>query len=91
MNLGSHHLITWLLIGLIAGGLAGRLVRSKPGGCWLNIAVGLAGAVIGGALLSKLAPTVVTGTPLDDIVVAFIGAVILLGVLQLFERGSKKR
>jgi|HubBroStandDraft_6_1064221.scaffolds.fasta_scaffold1115091_2 uncharacterized membrane protein YeaQ/YmgE (transglycosylase-associated protein family) len=85
MTLGAHDVITWLIIGLIAGALAGRLVRSKPSGCILNILVGLAGAFIGGALLQHIGPSVVTGTILDDIVVAFVGAVILLGLLRLFE------
>jgi uncharacterized membrane protein YeaQ/YmgE (transglycosylase-associated protein family) len=85
MSLGDHHVITWLIIGLIAGALAGKLVRSKPSGCVVNIFVGLAGAFIGGTLLQKLGPTVITGTVLDDIVVAFLGAVILLGLLRLFE------
>jgi uncharacterized membrane protein YeaQ/YmgE (transglycosylase-associated protein family) len=90
MTLGAHDVITWLIIGFIAGALAGRLVRSKPSGCILNIVVGLAGAFIGGALLQHLGPTVVTGTILDDIVVSFVGAVILLGLLRLFEgRGQR--
>jgi uncharacterized membrane protein YeaQ/YmgE (transglycosylase-associated protein family) len=90
MSLGQHHVITWLIIGFIAGALAGRLVHSKASGCLVNIFVGLAGAFIGGALFEKLWPTVVTGTLLDDIVVSFVGAVILLALLRLFEgRGGR--
>jgi uncharacterized membrane protein YeaQ/YmgE (transglycosylase-associated protein family) len=91
MTLGAHDVITWLIIGLIAGALAGRLVRSKGSGCVLNILVGLAGAFIGGALLQHIGPTVVTGTFLDDVVVSFIGAVLLLGVLRLFEGKGRRR
>jgi uncharacterized membrane protein YeaQ/YmgE (transglycosylase-associated protein family) len=91
MTLGAHHVITWLIIGLIAGALAGKLVRSKPSGCVLNILVGLAGAFIGGALLQRLGPTLVTGTILDDIVVAFVGAVLLLALLRLFEGKGRRR
>jgi uncharacterized membrane protein YeaQ/YmgE (transglycosylase-associated protein family) len=91
MTLGAHDVITWLIIGLIAGALAGKLVGSKPSGCILNIVVGLAGAFIGGALLQHLGPTVVTGTVLDDVVVSFVGAVILLGLLRLFEGKGQRR
>ena len=91
MDFGSHHIITWLIIGFIAGALAGRLVRSRGMGCVLNIAVGLAGALIGGELLHLVGPAVITGSILDDIVVAFVGAVILLALVRLFERGRWRR
>lgn len=91
MNLGAHHILTWLIIGLIAGALAGRLVRSQGMGCVMNIAVGLAGAFIGGEMLHLVGPAVITGSILDDIVVAFIGAVILLALLRLFERRPGRR
>jgi uncharacterized membrane protein YeaQ/YmgE (transglycosylase-associated protein family) len=81
----GHHLIVWLLIGLIAGSLAGRVVAGSGFGCLANTVVGLAGAVVGGALLNWVAPNraVDTGGVLGDIVVAFIGAAILLAVLRL--------
>lgn len=86
MTLGSHHLLTWLLIGLISGALAGRLVRRRGMGCLVNIVVGLAGAFIGGLVLEKLGPPLLTGTVFDDVIVAFLGAVILLALLQLVDR-----
>jgi uncharacterized membrane protein YeaQ/YmgE (transglycosylase-associated protein family) len=81
----SHHLIVWLIIGLIAGSLAGRVVAGGGFGCLANTVVGLAGAVVGGALLSWLSPNraVDTGGVIGDIVVAFIGAALLLAILRL--------
>lgn len=81
----SHHVVVWLLIGLIAGSLAGRVVAGSGFGCLANTAVGLAGAVVGGILLSLLSPNraVDTGGVIGDIVVAFIGAALLLAILRL--------
>lgn len=81
----GHHVIVWLIIGLIAGALASRIVAGRGFGCLADTAIGLAGAVIGGLILSWLSPNraVNTGSVLGDIVVAFIGAVLLLAVLRL--------
>jgi uncharacterized membrane protein YeaQ/YmgE (transglycosylase-associated protein family) len=85
LTFDSHHIITWLVIGLVAGALAGRVVAGGGFGCLADTAVGLAGAVLGGLLLSLLSPnrSVDTGGILGDIVVAFIGAALLLAVLRL--------
>ena len=52
----GHHIIVWLIIGLIAGSIAGRVVAGGGFGCLGDTIVGLAGAVIGGVLLSWIAP-----------------------------------
>ena len=91
-----HALITWLVIGLIAGALAGRLVQGKGLGCLLDIVVGLAGAIIGGLIVHQLGPSLIAGGGLlglvEDIVVAFLGAVILLSVVSLVtpRRGRRR-
>jgi uncharacterized membrane protein YeaQ/YmgE (transglycosylase-associated protein family) len=82
----SHHLIAWLIIGLIAGALAGRLVEGRGLGCLADLVVGVAGAVIGGVILDQLEPNLRFGF-LGSIVVAFIGACILLAVLRLLSGG----
>ncbi len=81
----GHHIIVWLIIGLIAGWLAGRVVAGGGFGCLANTAVGLAGALVGGAILSLISPNraVDTGGVIGDIVVAFFGAAILLAILRL--------
>jgi uncharacterized membrane protein YeaQ/YmgE (transglycosylase-associated protein family) len=82
----SHHLIGWLVIGLIAGALAGRLVEGHGLGCLANLVVGVAGAMIGGVIMDQLAPNTQLGL-LGSIVVAFIGASLLLAVLRLLSGG----
>jgi uncharacterized membrane protein YeaQ/YmgE (transglycosylase-associated protein family) len=91
-----HALITWLVIGLIAGALAGRLVQGKGMGCLLDIVVGLAGAIIGGLIVHQFGPSLISASGLlgvlEDIVVAFLGAVILLLVVSLLTpRGRRRR
>ncbi len=83
----SHHLITWLIIGVIAGALAGRVIEGRGLGCLADLVVGVAGAVVGGVLLDRLDPGVQFGT-LGEIVVAFIGACILLAFLKLLAGGK---
>ena len=82
----SHHLVTWLIIGGIAGALAGRLVEGRGLGCLANVVVGIAGAVIGGAIFDHLEPNASYGV-LGSIVLAFIGASLLLAVLRLLSGG----
>jgi uncharacterized membrane protein YeaQ/YmgE (transglycosylase-associated protein family) len=90
-----HALLTWLVIGLIAGALAGRLVQGKGLGCLLDIVVGLAGAILGGLIVHQLDPSLLAAGGLagfvEDVVVAFLGAVILLCVVSLFTRRPGRR
>jgi uncharacterized membrane protein YeaQ/YmgE (transglycosylase-associated protein family) len=76
----------WILIGLIAGALAGRVVRGRGFGCLVDIVVGVAGAFIGGILVGAFVPGVAGFW--ESLVVAFIGAVVLLGVLRLLSGGK---
>ncbi|HZB98013.1 MAG TPA: GlsB/YeaQ/YmgE family stress response membrane protein [Candidatus Sulfotelmatobacter sp.] len=82
----GHDLISWIVIGLIAGWLAGRLVQGRGMGCLVDIVVGIAGAVIGGVLISRLAPDLHYGF-VGSVVVAFIGASLFLAVLRLLGVG----
>jgi uncharacterized membrane protein YeaQ/YmgE (transglycosylase-associated protein family) len=88
----GHSLITWLIIGLIAGALAGRVVEGGGFGCLADTVVGLAGALIGGIVLAAIAPgtTLEAGGVIRDIVVAFIGAVLLLAILRLLTPGRRR-
>jgi uncharacterized membrane protein YeaQ/YmgE (transglycosylase-associated protein family) len=82
----SHSLIAWIVIGLIAGMLASRIVEGRGLGCLGDLIVGVAGAVLGGAIIHWLAPGAQYEF-LGSIVVAFIGAAILLSVLRLLSGG----
>ncbi|GAB7535435.1 GlsB/YeaQ/YmgE family stress response membrane protein [Burkholderia sp. 3C] len=75
----------WLIIGAIAGWLAGLLVKGGGFGLIVDIIVGIVGAIIGGWLAAKLG-IAVGGGFFASIIVAVIGAVILLFIIRLFRR-----
>jgi uncharacterized membrane protein YeaQ/YmgE (transglycosylase-associated protein family) len=81
----EHGIIAWLVIGAIAGFLAGKVVEGSGFGLIVDIIVGIVGAVIGGYLVSALGYAA-DGGLIVSIVVAFIGAVVLLLVLRLIKR-----
>jgi uncharacterized membrane protein YeaQ/YmgE (transglycosylase-associated protein family) len=81
----EHGIIAWLVIGAIAGFLAGKVVDGGGLGLIVDIIVGIVGAVIGGYLVSALGYAA-DGGLIVSIVVAFIGAVVLLLVLRLIKR-----
>ena len=91
--MSTHGVITWLLIGLVAGALAGRVVEGGGFGCLADTAVGLAGAVIGGIIVATFSPSSASLEPggvIRDVVVAFVGAVLLLGLLRLVTPGRRR-
>jgi uncharacterized membrane protein YeaQ/YmgE (transglycosylase-associated protein family) len=78
-------LIIWLIIGAVAGWLAGLIVKGYGFGLVGNIVVGIIGAVLAGWLL-PLAGFVLVGGVIAAIINAVIGAVILLVVIGLFKK-----
>ena len=85
LNPGSF--LAWIVIGLIAGAIASRVVAGRGFGCLADIVVGVAGAIIGGFLLSVLFGASGTLGFWGSLVVAFIGAAVLLAVLKLVSGG----
>ena len=77
-------LLAWIIVGLIAGWLAGQVMKGSGYGIVGDIIVGIIGALIGGFLASALLgiPNPVNGIDVTSIVVAFIGAVILVWILR---------
>jgi len=77
-------ILAWIVVGLIAGWLAGQVMGSGFGLVG-DIIVGIVGAVVGGYLAATFLnmPDAVNGINVSSIVVAFVGAVILLFVLRL--------
>lgn len=81
-------ILTWILVGLIAGVLAKiAMPGPDPGGIILTIVIGIVGALIGGFVVNRLlgGPNV-TGFNLPSILVATLGAIILLAVYRLITR-----
>ena len=83
----SHSLVGWILIGLIAGWLAGKLARGKGFGCIGDIVLGLIGSVIGGWIFTQLG-IFHANTFLFSLAAATVGAVILVSIAHLFFGGK---
>jgi uncharacterized membrane protein YeaQ/YmgE (transglycosylase-associated protein family) len=86
MNLEPGGLIAWLVVGLIAGWLAGQFMKGGGYGIIGDIILGIIGAFIGGFIFSLLLPGTSVGL-IGSIVVAFIGAVILIAIARALTRG----
>lgn len=71
-------ILGWIIFGLITGFIASKVVQGEGSGCFLNIALGLVGAVVGGALFSTLGTRVFFGFDLVSMFVAILGAIIVL-------------
>ena len=83
--------ITWIVVGLIAGFLAGLVVRGGGFGFIWDIVVGILGGLLGGWLATSVLHVggSVTGINWSSILVAFFGAVVLLLILRLI--GGRRR
>ena len=81
--------IWWIVVGLIAGALAGLVMRGGGYGIVGDIIVGIIGALIGGWIFSRFG--VGTGGLIGSIIVAFIGACILIAILRLIAGTTRGR
>jgi uncharacterized membrane protein YeaQ/YmgE (transglycosylase-associated protein family) len=81
----THGLIIWLVIGAVAGWLAGTLIKGGGFGLIGDIVVGIVGAFIGGWLAQRLGIHIGNGL-ISSIVTATVGAAVLIFVLRLFRR-----
>jgi len=82
-------LIGWLVLGLLAGWLAGKLMRGRGFGCIGDILLGLIGSVIGGWIFTKLG-IVHANTFLYSLAAATVGAVVLVAIAHLFFGGKQQ-
>jgi uncharacterized membrane protein YeaQ/YmgE (transglycosylase-associated protein family) len=79
-------LISWIILGLIAGYIANRLVVERGKGFVMNTVLGVVGAVIGGEIMTLLGREPVSGLNLYSMAVAVAGAVVVLAVVQIARR-----
>lgn len=88
IGVSSRGLIAWVVIGLLAGWIAGVITRGHGFGCLFNIILGLIGAVIGGWIFTRL------GIPAwgfwGSLAAATVGAVVLVAIGRLFSGGSSR-
>jgi uncharacterized membrane protein YeaQ/YmgE (transglycosylase-associated protein family) len=71
-------ILGWVILGLIAGFIASRIVNNVGAGLVLDIILGIVGAVVGGFIFSMLGGAGVTGFNLYSLIVAISGAIIVL-------------
>ena len=78
-------ILSWIVVGLIAGWLAGLVVKGGGFGCVGDIIVGVVGGLLGGWLASSFfhMGDPMSGINFESIIVAFVGAVILVIILRL--------
>jgi uncharacterized membrane protein YeaQ/YmgE (transglycosylase-associated protein family) len=96
MNFSIAQIVSWIIVGLIAGSLAGSVLRrSRQGyGRWANWGIGLVGAIVGGLLFSLLRIDFglsQIAISLADIVQAFVGALLFVGILTLIRVNRKRQ
>jgi uncharacterized membrane protein YeaQ/YmgE (transglycosylase-associated protein family) len=71
-------IISWIILGLIAGFIGSKIVDSQGQGLWLNIALGIVGALVGGFLFNLFGASGVSGVNLYSMIVAVVGAIVVL-------------
>ena len=79
-------IVAWLVVGLIAGFIASKLVNKTGEGLVLDIVLGVIGAVVGGFLFNLLGASGVDGINLYSILVAVVGAVVVLAIYHAIKR-----
>jgi uncharacterized membrane protein YeaQ/YmgE (transglycosylase-associated protein family) len=87
MTISATAIIIWLVVGAVAGWLAGQIVKGHGFGLVGNIVVGIIGAILAGWLLPQLG-LYIGGDIIGSIINALIGAVILLFLIGLFKRAA---
>lgn len=80
--MSTVNLLAWIVVGLVAGGLARWIVKDERTGCLYTLVIGVLGALLGGALVSAVGGDGIGGFSLRTVVVAAVGAVLLLLVLE---------
>lgn len=81
---GTMSLLAWILLGLAAGFSASKIVNGSGQGILMDIALGIVGAVVGGWIFNAFGMTGVGGFNIYSLLVAFVGAALLLGLYHAF-------
>jgi uncharacterized membrane protein YeaQ/YmgE (transglycosylase-associated protein family) len=70
--------VGWIVFGLITGFIASKAVNGRGAGCFINIALGLVGAMVGGFIFTRIGGHRVTGFNIYSMLVAVVGAIVVL-------------
>lgn len=82
-------IVTWIILGLIAGALAKYVMPGRdPGGIIVTILIGIAGAVVGGMIGTQLGFGSVTGFNIRSVVISVGGAMLLLFVYRMLKKSG---
>jgi uncharacterized membrane protein YeaQ/YmgE (transglycosylase-associated protein family) len=73
-------IIGWIVLGLLAGFIGSKIVNKQGQGFWLDIALGIVGAIVGGFLFQLFGATGVTGLNIYSMIVAIVGSIVVLFV-----------
>ena len=79
-------ILAWLVVGLIAGFLASKVINKTGEGLVMDIVLGIVGALVGGFIFNALGMSGATGINIYSIFVAFIGAVVVLLIYHMIVR-----
>jgi uncharacterized membrane protein YeaQ/YmgE (transglycosylase-associated protein family) len=78
--------LAWIVLGLLAGFIGSKIVNKTGEGVFLDIVLGVVGAVVGGWLFNTFGAAGVSGLNLYSLLVAVVGAVVILFVYHAFSR-----
>ena len=84
------NIIAWIVLGAIAGYVAGIIMKTGSGSIVRNIVIGIAGAFLGGFLANLVGMGGEGGFSVMGLIIAIVGAVVLLFVLGIVQRGKAK-
>ncbi len=79
-------ILAWIVLGLLAGFIGSKIVNKSGEGLFLDIVLGIVGAIVGGYLFNTFGAAGVTGLNLYSLFVAVIGAIVLLVVYHAIRR-----
>lgn len=79
-------ILAWIILGLIAGFIASKIVNRTGQGFFLDLLLGIVGAIVGGFIFSLLGGVGITGFNLYSMVVAVVGAIIVLVIYHAVSR-----
>jgi uncharacterized membrane protein YeaQ/YmgE (transglycosylase-associated protein family) len=81
---GKMSIISWIILGVIAGFLGSKIVNKSGQGMIMDIVLGIVGAIVGGLIFSAFGASGVTGLNIYSLIVAVVGAVVVLWAYHQF-------
>ena len=82
-------IIAWIILGLLAGWIASKVMQGSSSGLLTNLVLGIVGAFVGGILFSAIGGRGVTGFNIWSLIVAVIGAIVVLWVYNAVAGGRR--